>query len=164
MVSAAFTIITAPRVSVSHNHTSLCHLSLFIHRFRRCSLHRRTLSFTYFSSARFFPLPSAYSNQWSSTSTSNGAAWCEHEDNDEPGSVDKLRIGIGMLRSVLPGGSWWRLDDLMEGGKEKNGRDVTVMFALERMRKLVGDDKWIVFSGFAFLVLAVVHYIFLFSL
>lgn len=78
--------------------------------------------------------------------------------------MDKLRIGIGMLRSVLPGGSWWRLDDLMEGGKEKNGRDVTVMFALERMRKLVGDDKWIVFSGFAFLVLAVVHYIFLFSL
>ncbi|KAF0916454.1 hypothetical protein E2562_007539 [Oryza meyeriana var. granulata] len=63
---------------------------------------------------------------------------------------------IERLRNVLPGGSWWRLEDGEEAGGGGGGRTeatgATAASALSRMWALVAADRWVVFVGFASLV------------
>uniref|UniRef100_A0A1D1ZBF8 ABC transporter B family member 26, chloroplastic n=1 Tax=Anthurium amnicola TaxID=1678845 RepID=A0A1D1ZBF8_9ARAE len=74
------------------------------------------------------------------------------------GILDRLRTGLALLRSVFPGGSWWALEEIAGGGKEKRVRtrqkDLSVLFALGRMWQLVAADRWIIYAGFATLLLA----------
>ncbi|KAG8078833.1 hypothetical protein GUJ93_ZPchr0007g3244 [Zizania palustris] len=62
---------------------------------------------------------------------------------------------IERLRNVLPGGSWWRLEDGEEaegGGGRAEASGSTAASALSRMWTLVASDRWVVFIGFASLV------------
>uniref|UniRef100_A0A0D9V9C8 ABC transporter domain-containing protein n=1 Tax=Leersia perrieri TaxID=77586 RepID=A0A0D9V9C8_9ORYZ len=63
---------------------------------------------------------------------------------------------IERLRNVLPGGSWWRLEDGEEaaggGGGRAEASGSTAASALRRMWALVAADRWVVFVGFASLV------------
>lgn len=64
---------------------------------------------------------------------------------------------IERLRNVLPGGSWWRLEDGEEaGGGRAEASGATAASALRRMWALVASDRWVVFVGFASLVGAAV--------
>ncbi|XP_072999407.1 ABC transporter B family member 26, chloroplastic [Typha latifolia] len=57
------------------------------------------------------------------------------------------------LRSVLPGGSWWRLED-EEQSDDGRKRSISVVAALHRMWVLVAKDRWVIFVAFASLVCA----------
>lgn len=65
-----------------------------------------------------------------------------------------------LLRTFLPGGSWWKLPhEEGRGDWDQNGSKavvVSVPFAFRRMWELLRDDKWIVFAGFTVLILAAV--------
>ncbi|KAL8137903.1 hypothetical protein V2J09_003904 [Rumex salicifolius] len=68
---------------------------------------------------------------------------------------DKLSSFLQLLRSILPGGSWWNLSDqhvdVVVGTKP-----VTVWFALRRMWQLVASDRWVIFVAFSSLSLAAI--------
>ena len=74
---------------------------------------------------------------------------------------EQLRDRILILRSFLPGGSWWSLDRIVsEANKKKDGaagKDVSVIFALQRMWKLVANDRWTIYGGFTSLLVAAVY-------
>ena len=61
------------------------------------------------------------------------------------------------MRSILPGGSWWRLDD---DGVEVRilAEPVTVTRALVRMWELVAKDRLVIFAAFATLIVAAVSF------
>jgi hypothetical protein len=62
---------------------------------------------------------------------------------------------IERLRNVLPGGSWWRLED-GDGGGRAEGSGTTAVSALGRMWSIVAADRWVVYAGFVSLVGAAV--------
>ncbi|KAL6613953.1 hypothetical protein ACP70R_036223 [Stipagrostis hirtigluma subsp. patula] len=75
------------------------------------------------------------------------------------GGLNRRRVVAGefieRVRNVLPGGSWWRLEDGEEagdGGGRAEGSGTTAVSALRRMWGLVADDRWVVFAGFVSLV------------
>ncbi|PON64233.1 ATP-binding cassette containing protein [Parasponia andersonii] len=63
-----------------------------------------------------------------------------------------LRRWTAFVRSILPGGSWWRLDDDVE--VRILAEPVTVTRALVRMWELVAKDRWVIFAAFATLFVA----------
>ncbi|XP_062229351.1 ABC transporter B family member 26, chloroplastic-like [Phragmites australis] len=78
---------------------------------------------------------------------------------EEFGGLGRRRVVAGefieRLRNVLPGGSWWRLEDGEEagdGGGRAEGSGTTAVSVLRRMWGLVAADRWVVYSGFASLV------------
>ncbi|TVU36092.1 hypothetical protein EJB05_18006 [Eragrostis curvula] len=77
----------------------------------------------------------------------------------EFGGLGRRRVVAGefieRLRNVLPGGSWWRLEDGEEagdGGGRAEGSGTTAVSALRRMWGLVASDRWVVYAGFVSLV------------
>ena len=81
----------------------------------------------------------------------------------EFGGLGRRRVVVGefieRLRNVLPGGSWWRLEDGDEagdGGGRAEGSGTTAFSALRRMWGLVAADRWVIYAGFASLVGAAV--------
>ncbi|KAG8054259.1 hypothetical protein GUJ93_ZPchr0001g30093 [Zizania palustris] len=77
----------------------------------------------------------------------------------EFGGLGQRRVDAGefieRLRNVLPGGSWWRLEDGEEaggGGGRAEASGATAASALRRMWALVAADRWVVFVGFSSLV------------
>ncbi|KAI4966488.1 ABC transporter B family member 26, chloroplastic [Hordeum vulgare subsp. vulgare] len=79
--------------------------------------------------------------------------------NGEFGGLGRRRLDagefIGRLRNVLPGGSWWRLEDDEAGGAGRaEASGATAASALRRMWALVAADRWVIFAGFASLVCA----------
>lgn len=81
----------------------------------------------------------------------------------EFGGLGRRRVVVGefveRLRNVLPGGSWWRLEDGDEagdGGGRAEGSGTTALSALNRMWSLVAADRWVIYAGFASLVGAAV--------
>lgn len=82
----------------------------------------------------------------------------------EFGGLGRRRVVVGefveRLRNVLPGGSWWRLEDGDEAGGDGGGRaegsGTTALSALNRMWSLVAADRWVIYAGFASLVGAAV--------
>jgi hypothetical protein len=81
----------------------------------------------------------------------------------EFGGLGRRRVVVGefieRLRNVLPGGSWWRLEDgdeAGEGGGRAEGSGTTALSALRRMWGLVAADRWVIYAGFASLVGAAV--------
>ncbi|OEL29061.1 ABC transporter B family member 26, chloroplastic [Dichanthelium oligosanthes] len=77
----------------------------------------------------------------------------------EFGGLGRRRVVVGefieRLRNVLPGGSWWRLEDGDEagdGGGRAEGSGTTALSALRRMWGLVAADRWVIYAGFASLV------------
>lgn len=78
---------------------------------------------------------------------------------DEFGGLGRRRVEAGefieRLRNVLPGGSWWRLEDGEETGDGSGGAEAsgaTAASALRRMWALVAAERSVVFVGFASLV------------
>ncbi|KAL4193039.1 hypothetical protein AMTRI_Chr06g197380 [Amborella trichopoda] len=67
------------------------------------------------------------------------------------GSLEKLQRAFEVVWSVLPGGSWWRVGNSVEGDAKKS---VTVFFALRKMWDLVSDDRWVIIGGFASVIVA----------
>jgi len=81
----------------------------------------------------------------------------------EFGGLGRRRVVVGefieRLRNVLPGGSWWRLEDGDEAGDgagRAEGSGTTAVSALRRMWSLVAGDRWVIYAGFASLVGAAV--------
>nr|CAB3479206.1 unnamed protein product [Digitaria exilis] len=77
----------------------------------------------------------------------------------EFGGLGRRRVVVGefveRLRNVLPGGSWWRLEDGEEagdGGGRAEGSGSTALSALSRMWSLVAADRWVIYAGFASLI------------
>lgn len=81
----------------------------------------------------------------------------------EFGGLGRRRVVVGefieRLRNVLPGGSWWRLEDGDEAGDgagRAEGSGTTAVSALRRMWALVAGDRLVIYVGFASLVGAAV--------
>ncbi|XP_062207844.1 ABC transporter B family member 26, chloroplastic-like isoform X2 [Phragmites australis] len=79
----------------------------------------------------------------------------------EFGGLGRRRVVAGefieRLRNVLPGGSWWRLEDGEEAGDDGSraeGSGTTAVSALRRMWGFVSADRWVVYAGFVSLVCA----------
>lgn len=77
----------------------------------------------------------------------------------EFGGLGRRRVVVGefieRLRNVLPGGSWWRLEDGDEAGDgagRAEGSGTTAVSALRRMWALVAGDRLVIYVGFASLV------------
>ncbi|KAI5651150.1 hypothetical protein M9H77_37155 [Catharanthus roseus] len=70
--------------------------------------------------------------------------------------IDILRRWINVIRSVLPGGSWWNL----YSSEELNfkfptaAKPISVWHALRTMWLLVADEKWILYIAFGSLTIA----------
>ncbi|KAG6526347.1 hypothetical protein ZIOFF_016330 [Zingiber officinale] len=75
------------------------------------------------------------------------------------GLLDRVRSGIAILRDVLPGGSWWDLEQI-EWGKgsaevwNSGKKGLSVSAALRRMWMLVANDRLVIFVAFACLAFA----------
>lgn len=64
---------------------------------------------------------------------------------------EKFRNWVGLARDFLPGGSWWRLSS--EDVKvEMAAEPVTVIRALQKMWELIAEERWLIFSAFAALI------------
>ncbi|KOM38227.1 hypothetical protein LR48_Vigan03g160900 [Vigna angularis] len=57
---------------------------------------------------------------------------------------------VGLLASIIPGGSWWALPELREDGVEPT----TALIALRRIWELVADERWAAFVAVGSLVIA----------
>ncbi|KAG9133697.1 hypothetical protein Leryth_018695 [Lithospermum erythrorhizon] len=80
----------------------------------------------------------------------------ENDDDEERGKGlglnDKTKKWGELLRSLLPGGRFWELED--EGVDiGMVAKPVTVVYALKRMWELISYDRWIIFMAFSALVL-----------
>ncbi|XP_010682439.2 ABC transporter B family member 26, chloroplastic isoform X1 [Beta vulgaris subsp. vulgaris] len=65
---------------------------------------------------------------------------------------ERIRRNFEALRSILPGGKWWRLAD-HEVDIDVTAKPVTVWNALHRMWKLVSNDRWVIFAAFSALII-----------
>ncbi|VFQ87694.1 unnamed protein product [Cuscuta campestris] len=66
-------------------------------------------------------------------------------------SGQKIRKWVHLVRDIFPGGSWWRLSpEEVDAGM--TAEPVTVVRALRRMWELIAEDRWLIFSAFAALV------------
>ncbi|KAK9108201.1 hypothetical protein Syun_024212 [Stephania yunnanensis] len=83
-----------------------------------------------------------------SKSASSVNAFAEERDRDRDRSWTEI------LRSVIPGGTWWELPHHVELG---DAEPVTVVSALRRMWDLVAQDRWVVLVAFVGLVVAAVR-------
>ncbi|KAJ4827575.1 hypothetical protein Tsubulata_004796 [Turnera subulata] len=80
----------------------------------------------------------------------------ESDRDDENASfLERFRNFSSYIRSILPGGSWWNLRDQKQT-EGAAGNPVTVWGALRKMWELLGNDQWIVYVAFGFLVVAAV--------
>lgn len=68
---------------------------------------------------------------------------------------ERVRRWIGSVRTVLPGGSWWSFSDDVD--VKLLAKPVTVLQALIRMWHLVAQDRWVIFTAFATLIVAAVR-------
>ncbi|GAV84501.1 ABC_tran domain-containing protein/ABC_membrane domain-containing protein, partial [Cephalotus follicularis] len=90
----------------------------------------------------------------------NGYNSLEGECRDKNVEAADERVGIGrwewieLVRSVLPGGDWWRFTDDVE--VKFLAKPVTLWRALTRMWDLVSKDRWVIFTAFATLIVAAV--------
>lgn len=64
-----------------------------------------------------------------------------------------LQRWVVFLRSVFPGGSWWKLCDSKEV-ETMETKVITVMVALRGMWGLLSNDKWVIFVAFGALIVA----------
>lgn len=76
----------------------------------------------------------------------------------EAGLREKLWSRLVLLRSFLPGGSWWNLEqqeEARDGEVTKDRKEgVSVIGALRRMWMLVAKDRWVIFAAFTALMIA----------
>ena len=68
---------------------------------------------------------------------------------------ERVRRWIGSVRTVFPGGSWWSFSDDVD--VKLLAKPVTVLQALIRMWHLVAQDRWVIFTAFATLIVAAVR-------
>ncbi|KAH0919437.1 hypothetical protein HID58_027097 [Brassica napus] len=89
-------------------------------------------------------------------STVNGAAVGSSEyyqgEGDSVSFPERIRHFVGFLRSILPGGSWWRFSE--EVDSRFVAEPVTVWRALTRIWELVAEDRWVIFAAFSTLIVA----------
>ena len=77
------------------------------------------------------------------------------------GSLERLQTGIKLVVSVLPGGSWWRLEEQeKEVGIDEQKSASSVIYVLRRMWMMVAGERWIIFAASAALVIAAVCLLF----
>ncbi|CAM8940010.1 unnamed protein product [Rhodiola kirilowii] len=65
--------------------------------------------------------------------------------------VERIRRWVGIVRSVLPGGSWWWSfsdEEVIVSG----AKPVTLWRALGKMWELVSKDRWVIFAAFSALI------------
>lgn len=105
-------------------------------------------------SLRCFSSPKAISPSSSPLQT-NGNVW--KRENGELPFLGRIRIGIATLRSVMPGGSWWSLEEIdRREDKERQSKksELTLKYAVMKMWELMEGDRWLLYSGFAALIVA----------
>ncbi|XAR65112.1 Peptide-transporting ATPase [Bertholletia excelsa] len=99
------------------------------------------------SSGRFFSPISAVQS-----ASVNGFPGQSNQDviRDKNALHERLGSAIAVLRSVLPGGSWWSFSDHVEF--VMTAKPVTVWRALRRMWELIARDRWVIFAAFSALI------------
>lgn len=80
-------------------------------------------------------------------------------EGDSVSLPERIRQCVGFLRSILPGGSWWRFSE--EVDSRFVAEPVTVWRALTRIWELVAEDRWVIFAAFSTLIVAAVRGFFL---
>lgn len=77
------------------------------------------------------------------------------------GRLERVQAGIKLVLSVLPGGSWWRLDEQeKEVGIDAQKSASSAIYVLRRMWMMVAGERWIIFAASAALVTAAVCLLF----
>ncbi|CAH9091292.1 unnamed protein product [Cuscuta europaea] len=128
--------------------------SLIRNRDKRLHLFPKSDSHLLFSK---YPSKKSYGYVYTATSASvNGFSSQNYGkersfEESDAGLGEKFWKGVQFARDILPGGSWWRLSP-EEVEVEMVAEPVTVMLALQRMWDLIAEDRWLIFSAFAALV------------
>lgn len=107
------------------------------------------------SNRRRVPLPPIKSASINGYSVHDGSVQGRRESEVEEGN-ESPRWWTAFVRSILPGGSWWRLEDDVE--VRILAEPVTVTRALLKMWELVRKDRWVIFAAFATLIVAAVSF------
>ncbi|KAK3041850.1 hypothetical protein RJ639_000366 [Escallonia herrerae] len=81
----------------------------------------------------------------------NGHPVLDNSGEDDEAFGYRLRRWVGFVRSILPGGSWWKFSD--DVVVVLTAKPVTVWRALSRMWELIAEDRWVIFAGFSVLIL-----------
>ncbi|KAK3028181.1 hypothetical protein RJ639_039464, partial [Escallonia herrerae] len=81
----------------------------------------------------------------------NGHPVLDNSGEGDEAFGDRLRRWVGFVRSILPGGSWWRFSD--DVVVVLTAKPVTLWRALSRMSELIAEDRWVMFAGFSALIL-----------
>ncbi|XP_057529243.1 ABC transporter B family member 26, chloroplastic [Amaranthus tricolor] len=90
------------------------------------------------------------------SATVNGLSVSNNQENQ--GIVEnielreRIRRFLENLKSILPGGKWWRLSD-EEIDVNLTAKPVTVWNALYRMWNLVSNDRWVIYTAFSTLII-----------
>ncbi|XP_068665751.1 ABC transporter B family member 26, chloroplastic [Aristolochia californica] len=140
-------LISIP-IQISYPHHSRLNFS---HSLLSNNVFRGSVLFSLYSNRRPRRLPSSPGTVSAFSFADSGVS-----SEKSNGFLERVRMGISVLRSVLPGGSWWKLSDWEEGQGENRATAVTVSFALRRMWDLVAKDRWIIYIGFVSVFLAAV--------
>lgn len=108
--------------------------------------------------------PRAASSSPSSSSSVNGFPFQDNlgKNGDlRGGRLERVQAGIKLVLSVLPGGSWWRLDEQeKEVGIDAQKSASSAIYVLRRMWMMVAGERWIIFAASAALVTAAVCLLF----
>ncbi|KAH7684969.1 Peptide-transporting ATPase protein [Dioscorea alata] len=104
------------------------------------------------------PPRAASSSSSSSSSSINGFPFQDNlgKNGDlRGGRLERVQAGIKLVLSVLPGGSWWRLDEQeKEVGIDAQKSASSAIYVLQRMWMMVAGERWIIFAASAALVTA----------
>ncbi|CAI9756308.1 unnamed protein product [Fraxinus pennsylvanica] len=102
----------------------------------------------FFNSNRIFHHPSSIQSV-----SVNGYPVNEEEEGSLKGYEEGgLKKWVEFVRDILPGGEWWSLSNEGVDGVMV-AKPVTVLRALKKMWELIAQDRWVIFTAFAALIL-----------
>lgn len=103
-----------------------------------------------------------FSNNFASVngySVHNSTKKEDYGDNNNVEFPERMRRLIDIIRSLLPGGSWWSFPEEVDVDVALIAKPVTVLRALQRMWQLIAVDRWIIYAAFSALIMsAVCHF------
>ncbi|KAM7468680.1 hypothetical protein LguiB_016242 [Lonicera macranthoides] len=76
----------------------------------------------------------------------------DYGDNNNAEFPERMQRFIDIIRSLLPGGSWWSFPE--EVDVALIAKPITVLRALQRMWELIAVDRWIIYVAFSALIMS----------
>ncbi|KAM7464662.1 hypothetical protein LguiA_032783 [Lonicera macranthoides] len=78
----------------------------------------------------------------------------DYGDNNNVEFPERMQRFIDIIRSLLPGGSWWSFPE--EVDVALIAKPITVLRALQRMWELIAVDRWIIYVAFSALIMSAI--------